>query len=157
MIKTLAILLVSFTISVPAKIDRLGFYRAFESNSQKEMEGELNKLKNLKPNSEMDAYIGALTMKWSQFQKTPKDKMAVFKEGKELLEKVIALFPENGEFRFLRFAIQENSPKILKYSDNIEEDLEIIYKSYSSLNVTLKKVIREYAKQSENLSSSKLK
>ena len=157
MIKSIAIFLLSASLISPALLDKLGFYKAFESNSKDKIENKLTGLGKLKPSTSKDAYIGALTMKQSQFMDTPKEKVAVFKEGRLLLEKAIEKDPKNGEYRFLRFAIQENVPKILKYANNIDEDLELIIRSYKSMDPTLKKVIKEYAKQSDNLPSERLK
>ena len=157
MIKSLSILFLVVGISSPALIDKLSFYKAFESNSQTKIESKLTGLSKMKPSNSKDAYIGALTMKQSQFMSTPKDKVSVFKEGRLLLEKAIEKDPKNGEYRFLRFAIQENVPKILKYNGDIETDKEMIFRTYKSMDPTLKKVIKEYSKQSANLPTDRLK
>lgn len=146
-----------FSISSIAAIDRLGFYRAFESDSKSQMETEIKALKEQKQSIERDAYLGALLMKMSQFEATPKDKAEEFKKGRDLLEASISQSPKNSEYRFLRLAIQENVPKILKYSNNIKEDTALIYSSFQSMDALLKKVIRSYANNSVNLDVGELK
>lgn len=157
MIKSLSILLIAFGFTSPTLIDKLGFYKAFESNSKEKIEGKITGLSKMRPSNSKDAYIGALTMKQSQFMRTPKEKVNLFKEGRILLEKAIEKEPKNGEYRFLRFAIQENVPKILKYASNISEDIDHIVRTYKSMDPTLRKVIKEYAKQSAHLSVERLK
>ncbi len=156
MIRSFSILFVAAAISMAPVIDKLAFYKAFESDSQEKMESQLEGLKNAKPSTTRDAYIGALTMKRSQFMSTPKEKADIFKEGRVLLEEAIKKAPENGEYRFLRLAIQENVPKVLKYSSDIASDKAIIVKTYKSMDATLRKVVKEYAKQSANLSPAEL-
>lgn len=152
-----SVILFLVALTFAASIDRLGFYRAFESNSQSKMESEISNLKSAKSSATKDAYLGALIMKKSQFMSTPKEKAEVFKEGRTLLEASITKEPGNGEFRFLRLAIQENVPKVLKYSSDIAADKAVILKTYGSMDATLRKVIREYSEQSSNLSPSELK
>ena len=157
MLKSISILLFTLVFASPSHIDKLGFYTAFESNSQEKMEKKLDALSKLANSTNKDAYIGALTMKKSQFLETPKAKVEAFKEGRVLLENAISKEPNNAEFRFLRFAIQENVPKVIKYTSNIDEDMAMIIQSYPKMDVTLKKVIKEYSKQSKHLSSDRLK
>ncbi|MFT7612527.1 MAG: hypothetical protein ACI9J3_001490 [Parvicellaceae bacterium] len=137
--------------------DKSKFYNAFESSSLSTINEQLNNLSSENESTQSDAYIGALTMKKSQFEESPKGKILVFKEGMKLLESSISKEPENGEYRFLRFVIQEHTPKILKYNSNINEDLIIVIEKYSSMDSSVKKAIKNYAVNSSNLSSSKLK
>ena len=137
--------------------DKTSFYNAFESNSLTTINKQLNILGTEKGSTLRNAYVGALTMKRSQFEKAPKEKISIFKKGKVLLERSISSEPKNGEYRFLRLVIQENAPKILKYNSNISEDLKIVIEQYSSLDPSVKKAVNNFAVNSINLSSSKLK
>ncbi len=157
MVKSFSVLLVVLGIASTTLIDKFSFYKAFQSNSQEKIESKLSGLAKVRQSNSRDAYIGALTMKHSQFEATSKEKIAVFKEGRNLLETAIKKDPKNAEYRFLRFAIQENAPKILKYKMNMEEDKNMIISNYKSLDPTLRKIIKEYAKQSANLPSERLK
>ena len=145
----------SFTFT--ASIDKLSFYKAFESDSEATMNSKIDTLKKYGNSDQKDAYLGALTMKKSQFEKTPKEKAEHFRTGKSFLESAIQNAPKKIEFRFLRLAIQENTPKVLKYHTNIEEDVKMIHDSYNSLDYTVKKVVKKYAESSKNLNSQLLK
>lgn len=157
MVKSLAIFVFSALLVTPVKIDKLSFYKAFESNSQEKIESKLGAIDKLASSAQKDAYAGALIMKQSQFFETPKEKANRFKVGKDLLEQAIKAQPQNPEYRFLRFAIQENAPKILKYNGNLTEDKDIIITKFKSLDVVVRKVVQEYSKTSANLSSDQLK
>lgn len=132
-------------------IDKLNFYKAFESNSESLINLEIKKIKKLNPSTSKDAYLGALLIKKSNFKKNIKEKIEIFKQGKSLLEKAIASYPKKIEYRFLRLVIQENCPKILKYNNEIKEDVAIINKSYKNQESIVKKVIKNYAQKSKNL------
>jgi 1-aminocyclopropane-1-carboxylate deaminase/D-cysteine desulfhydrase-like pyridoxal-dependent ACC family enzyme len=87
-------------------------------------------------------------MKSASLKVTPKDKLEVFKKGKDLLEKAITANKKNTEYRFLRLMIQENAPKILKYSSNINEDATWIKEHYSKCSAEIIQAIKNYAAQS---------
>jgi hypothetical protein len=128
------------------------FFEAYYSNSLDKIERvleslnetDLNQLKN-------KAYKGALLMKKAKFLRTPIQKIKVFKEGSRLLESVIESAPSAVLYRFLRLTIQENAPKILKYSDQLKADAEIVCKGYQKLSSTQQKYLLDYAKQSSLL------
>ncbi len=132
-------------------INRERFYFVFESNSLDEINKEIQLLTKEKSSPQKDAFLGAMIMKKAQFLKTPKDKISVFKKGKNLLESAIKSRPKNVEFRFLRLAIQENCPKILKYNTNIDEDSKLIISQYSSMHHITKKHVKKYALHSQQL------
>ena len=134
-------------------IDKLNFYKVFESNSESLINLEIKKIRKLNPFKSKNAYLGALLMKKSKFKKNIKKKIEIFKQGKSLLEKAIATYPKKIEYRFLRLVIQENCPKILKYNSEIKEDAEIINKSYQNQESIVKRVIKNYAQKSKNLNS----
>ena len=155
--KIISILLISCGIFAAQKVDKSNFYEALESNSERIILSKIEALEKLNGSKDKDAYIGTLTMKSSKFKKTPKEKASVFRAGRDMLEKSISKAPKNGEYRFLRLIIQENSPKILKYSHDIESDVAFIYDTYNSLDAIVKKAIKNYAAESKHLSLDKLK
>ena len=53
-------------------------------------------------------------------------KFKYFNKGKELLESSIRNNSSSIELRFLRYSIQVNLPRILFYSENIENDLDFV-------------------------------
>lgn len=75
----------------------------------------------------------------------PYRKYELFSKGKECLEDAIRLDPANAELRFLRFGIQTNVPFFLGYSDDVNEDKNLIASVYASLNdADLKTRIKNY-------------
>ncbi len=157
MLKLFSVLLISFSFTSSKSINKLEFYNAFKSNEKSVIDKGIQTVKDETTSSLKNAYLGALIMKSAQFPSTPKEKIAVFKEGKTLLESSIAKEPKNGEFRFIRIAIQEKSPKILHYTGNIEEDKKILIQTYESLEIVVKKAIKKYAEESTILSVSDFK
>lgn len=133
------------------------FYEALYSDSVTTVDATLTRLEKEKTSTTNKAYRGGLLMKKSGFLKKAAEKIAVFKEGHQLLEAAIKKYPQNAEYRFIRLTIQEHAPKILKYNKNITEDKALIIKEYNELQSTKKSYILDYAKQSEVLTTADLK
>ena len=114
-------------------------YDALKGDSLEKIESALINLEADKESSLNNAYKGALLMKKAGFQSSPSKKVKVFKQGHQLLEAEIKVYPDNTEYRFLRLAVQVNAAKILKYNKNIDEDRAEIIANYESLNRELKK------------------
>lgn len=91
------------------------------------------------------AYLGAFQAVWANHTKNPLEKLNTFKKGKENLEKAIVLQADNIEIRFLRLSIQQNSPKILGYFRNLEEDENYILGHFAKIeNQNLEVLIFNY-------------
>lgn len=102
-----------------------------------------------KNNSVILAYKGASITLQSKFASGLKQKKQLFIEGITLVENAVKNSPESAEIRLIRLSIQENTPKILKYKANIEEDKKIIIDTFDKLPQDLKVYIREYVNQSK--------
>lgn len=140
-----------FTFNANAQLDRKAIYNALASDSKDIVQKQLDGIQNVKESSEVKAFKGALQMKAAQFQKTAKDKLNLFNAGKKLLESEIKSNDGNVEYRFLRLLIQENAPKQLKYSGNVDEDVTAIITGYSKLKESTKTALESYAKKSSSL------
>ncbi len=149
------ILFLSFSIA-GFSVDKDSFYKALSSKSEAEISNMLQQLEKEKTTSLNLAYKGTLIAKQANFAKNAAQKVKLFKTGVKLLETEITKSPKKIEYRFLRLAIQENCPKILKYNSNIENDVILITNKYSSTENQLKKIILNYAKKSKVLDSTKL-
>ncbi|MEO8515612.1 MAG: hypothetical protein ABI426_02655, partial [Flavobacterium sp.] len=79
-----------------------------------------------KENKVIIAYKGAATALKSKFTTDRKLKRNLFVEGISMVENAVKSEPNNAEIRLIRLSIQENTPKILKYKSNIEEDKSLI-------------------------------
>ncbi|KGE14835.1 hypothetical protein [Sphingobacterium deserti] len=93
-------------------------------------------------------YKGAsLTLK-ARYEQERSEKRAMVAQGIRTLEGAIKSAPNNIELRLIRLAVQENSPKILKYKMNMQEDKQLILAHYAAQTVEVKSIIKRYAKQS---------
>ncbi len=103
----------------------------------------------------LTAYKGAaLTLK-AKFAKKIKEKVDDFKAGSELIDAMVLENPDDIEIRYIRLTVQENSPKIVKYKRNIEEDKAFIlahFKAVSSQEVA--HTIKAYVLRSKVFSPS---
>lgn len=144
-------------MSVQAQIDKSTYYKAFASGEEQSIDNALAKLEAQKASPKMNAYKGALTMKKAGFVKGVGGKVKMFKKGAHLLEDEIKSNPQNTEFRFLRLAIQEHAPNILKYNKELDEDKEAIVSGFDKLDAELKGVITDYARDSKILKEADLK
>ena len=106
-----------------------------------------NKLYELTKNSSIESsykeftYHAIAILLRSKFSLNPIDKLKSFREGKEQLEKVINLHPKDIELRFLRFCVQNNTPAILDYKQNLEEDKQFIKNKISISSEELQQFI----------------
>ncbi|TMM58533.1 hypothetical protein FEE95_03625 [Maribacter algarum] len=94
-------------------------------------------------NKTIVAYKGAVSTLKAKFAKGFKNKKTFFKEGAELLEFAISSEPKNIEIRCLRLGVQENSPRIVGYKNNIEADKQFLLDHYKS---DANKEIRNFVK-----------
>lgn len=151
----LMVALLSIHVFAIGQLDRKSVFHALSSSSKELINKELNHLKALKESEDQKAFKGAILMKLSQFQKTQKEKLEMFKMGKELLENEIAAAESNVEYKVLRLMIQENAPNMLKYNSKILEDSAKIVSGFSKLKEHTKDAVKEYAKVSKYLSELK--
>jgi len=104
---------------------------------------------NKQNNVALVAYKGASIALKAKYAKTIKDKKDGFIEGVSYIEFAIEKEPNAIEPRFIRLGIQENTPKILKYKDHIDEDKLFLIKQYKNIpSKNLKFHIKDYILQS---------
>ncbi|MFK5878057.1 MAG: hypothetical protein QM478_01030 [Flavobacteriaceae bacterium] len=115
-----------------------------------------NKLQSVseKDGSVFMAYKGASIAMKGRFEKGAKQKSKIFKEGITIVESALIKEPKNMEIRFIRLSIQQNSPKILKYKKNIDEDKDFVLSNYESIRSnTLRNYIRDYILNSNHFTA----
>jgi hypothetical protein len=81
-------------------------------------------------------YKGAIIASMANYSKNKQEKINLFKEGKQLLEKAVAKDSTNVELRFLRMTIQTNCPKALGYHKQIASDKTYILANFDSIKNT---------------------
>ena len=102
-----------------------------------------------KDNVALVAYKGASIALKARYSETLKEKKEGFIDGVDYIEFAVETEPNDIEPRFVRLGIQENTPKILKYKGDIEEDKQFILKQFKYISSTnLKNHIRDYILQS---------
>lgn len=145
--KILAIITLFFSCSLMAQdlsTIRKQYREATESEQGAEKLQEL--LKNVTENNrpEFLAYKGASIVLLARF-KPITQRMRPIKEGINLIEGAINKSKDNVEIRWIRLTIQENTPKIVGYKKNIEEDMKFIKANLSkSKDPELKNMINGY-------------
>jgi hypothetical protein len=103
----------------------------------------------------INGYKGAISAMKASFVKDKKEKLKLFNEGKEMLERSIVTDSSNIELRFLRFTIQTNAPKVLGYNKKIESDKNYIITHFDSVNKSaLKNMMQDFLIQSAYLSEN---
>ncbi|MEP0263976.1 hypothetical protein [Dokdonia sp.] len=101
------------------------------------------------------AYKGLSITLLAKLEPDIRSKKELFVDGVSYIEYAIKKSPNNIEARFLRLTIQENTPKILKYKKNIEEDKLFVLKQYKNIRSTaLKNYIKEYILQSKGFTDN---
>ncbi|MFN4082403.1 MAG: hypothetical protein ACK4K9_02120 [Bacteroidia bacterium] len=90
-------------------------------------------------------YLGSTQMIMAQHYFLPWDKLSIFTQGKENLEKAISLEPNNAELIYLRYTIQTNTPAFLHYNNNITNDRKMLEKFVLvTKDIELGKLIESY-------------
>jgi hypothetical protein len=152
-IKLLSLLFTCLSVcAIAQKFDKAAFYQAIASKDSIKINLQKNLLQNYSL-KEKQAYEGALLLKQAGLITAKKDKLTLFKSGKNKLENAIEKDSTNTEYRFLRLMIQENAPKILGYHKALEKDNIYIRKNFKSLSIALQEVVLGYSKQSKILNN----
>jgi hypothetical protein len=137
------------------KLDKAAFYTVMDRGNLAEVNNEIDLVEaSLSP--EKDGYTGALLMRKAGLVKLPSQKLKFFKAGRIKFDTAISTNKDNVEFHFLRFAIQEHAPKIVKYHTDLEDDKKIIIKAYKNLSPAVQHAIMDYTKNSKLLQPADL-
>ena len=135
------------------KFDKSVFYEVMASGDLDAVNQELAKVAWAQTNL-ATGYMGALLMKKAGLLAKPKQRLKFFKEGRIQLETALLADKENTEFHFLRLAIEEHAPKIVKYHTDIANDKLIIEKNFKNLPLVLRQAILDYCKNSKVLQAA---
>lgn len=77
----------------------------------------------------------------SKHLRNPVKKIKVFKENTKRLDSLLVFHPNILEIRFLRYSIQSNAPKILGYTNFVNDDYDFIMQNILNADEELKKFI----------------
>ncbi len=137
------------------KFDKGVFYAAMASANIEEINKELDVLSQSSTDNKQ-GYEGALLMRKAGLVARPAEKLKLFKSGRIKLETAMLNDKDNVEFHFLRFAIEEHAPKIVKYKADLQTDKQIVIKGYKNLSPVVQQAIMDYTKNSKLLTTSDL-
>ncbi|MEP7110170.1 MAG: hypothetical protein ABI760_19395 [Ferruginibacter sp.] len=141
--------------TAPPIFDKARFYTAMSKANVDEIDYVLAQLKeSLIP--EKTAYEGVLMMKKAGLLTKAKEKLSLFKSGREKLEAAINNDDGNVEYHFLRLIIQEKAPKIVKYRSNLKRDTEMVTTLFKKLPPVVQQAVRDYSKKSAFLKPADL-
>lgn len=132
------------------KFEKPIFYSVMASGDIDAIDKQIDILENGSIN-EKEGYEGALLMKKASLVKKPQDKLSLFKKGRIKFETALLANNENIEFHFLRLAIEEHAPKIVKYHSDIEKDKLLIINNFKNLAPAVQNAILDYCKSSKVL------
>jgi len=141
--------------TLPQKFDKGAFYEAMKSGDIDVVEKELEVVRaSATPNK--DGFEGALLMRKAGLVKRPAEKLKHFKAGRIKFDTAIMNDKDNTEYHFLRLAIQEHAPKIVKYNKDLQADKQFILKEYKNLPQVVQQAILDYTKNSKLLKAQEL-
>jgi hypothetical protein len=85
------------------------------------------------PENLRNAYLVSAEMALAQYKVNPVSKINTFNEGKIKLEKIIQSDTTNLECRYIRYAIQDNTPALLGYTKNKPNDRLFLIRSVGAI------------------------
>ena len=132
------------------KFEKTAFYAVMESGNLDAINSQIEVVQtSSSPNKE--GYEGALLMRKAGKLAVPAQKLKIFKQGRIKLETALLADADNTEYHFLRLAIEEHAPKIVKYHNDIEKDKSIVQKNFKNLPQSVQHAIIDYCKNSKVL------
>ena len=76
------------------------------------------------------AYKGLGRAMMAEHVFSPWTKYKCFTEGRDMVEKAIDDEPANAELRYIRLLLQLNTPPILGYDENVDEDFDMLTRAF---------------------------
>lgn len=150
-------LLILFFLGTTKHVEQADFYELIASDSELKIDQALVNFEIEETEDIIQkAYYYSLVVKKASYIKELKEKVRLCKEGIRGMEQLVEENPDNTEIRFIRLTLQENSPKILKYKENLDEDKLFILRNLKMQSAKLKQIIKKYALHSSILKSHEL-
>lgn len=132
------------------KFEKAAFYAVMDSGDLDAITSQIEIVKASSSNNK-EGYEGALLMRKADKMSSPAKKLKYFKAGRIKLETALLADNDNTEYHFLRLAIEEHAPKIVKYHSDIENDKLIIQRNFKNLPQSVQHAIIDYCKNSKIL------
>lgn len=96
----------------------------------------------------LKAYYGAAVSLQAKYGSTIREKRNLFEQAVGHIEDAVKSSPDNAEIRLIRLSVQENSPGIVRYKSNMDEDKKLILEAFKDQPVSVKRCIRDYVSNS---------
>lgn len=96
-----------------------------------------------------EAYYGAALALKANYGQNVREKKEFFVEAVENIEAAVNAEPNNVEIRLIRLSVQENSPRIVRYKTNMDEDKALILEGFDKLSAIVKRCVQDYVSNSE--------
>lgn len=145
------LLITGFARTVRAQqFEKSAFYRIMDTGDLTAIDAQIE-IVRASSQKYKDGYEGALLMRKADKLGIPLQKLKYFKQGRIKFDTALRDDPDNTEYHFLRLAIQEHAPKIVKYHSDIEKDEAIIKKHFKNLPQSVQQAILDYCKNSKVL------
>lgn len=132
------------------RFDKEEFYNVMSTGDVDAIDNELVVVTGYATTNK-EGYEGALLLKKADLIRGARKKLDLFKAGRIKLETAINNNPDNVEDHFLRLAIEEHAPKIVKYHSDIEADKAIVKREFKNLLPIVQHAILDYCKKSKVL------
>ena len=110
------------------------FYSDFDNHKSIAFYHKIVSIKEKSPI--IKAYEGAAIALKAHYAWNPLSKLSYIKQSNETLSKAIEQDLNNVEMRFLRLYIQNQTPKYLGFSENLQEDKEAILKNFMDFDLS---------------------
>ena len=137
------------------KFEKAAFYEVMASGNIDAVNNEIAVVANADINNKA-GYEGALLMRKAGMVSPAAKKLRFFKLGRIKLETALMADNDNTEYHFLRLAIEENAPKIVKYHADIQKDKLFVQKNFKNLSPAVQHAILDYSKKSKVLHAEDL-
>lgn len=93
-------------------------------------------------------YYGAVLAMSAEETSNPLSKLKRFNEGKGIIESCIEERPQSIDLRFLRYALQRETPSFLGYSEDLEKDKTFLEQNIDKeSDMTFRENVKAYLKQ----------
>ena len=138
------------TTSAQQKFEKADFYKVMDEGDLTAINNQIEIVQS-SSSANKEGYEGALLMRKAGKVSGPPQKLKFFKAGRIKLETAMLADADNTEYHFLRLAIEEHAPKIVKYHSDIEKDKAIVQRNFKSLPPSVQHAILDYCKNSKVL------
>lgn len=132
------------------------YYAVMSAEDLAKISEQIVKIQSNQALRNKQAYMGAAQMKKAGLTGQPSEKLNLFKIGRQQLEQAIKKDSLNPELRFIRLMIQENSPKIVNYHNNLNQDAAYLRRNYKLLDALTRQAVLNYCQTSKVLSAKDL-